>query len=105
MIEHRGEKAETGREGLQTPGMRHQGVFSGKAVPLRTRHGPPVPEMRHWVPGETQVWLRLRGLHGRALRCAFLGQTNQHDVIVVVLGSEVLVEPRVREEVCGPANS
>lgn len=30
------------------------------------------------------------------------GQTNQHDVIVVVLGSEVLVEPRVREEVCGP---
>lgn len=30
------------------------------------------------------------------------GQTDQHDVIIVVLGSEVLVEPRVREEVCGP---
>ena len=30
------------------------------------------------------------------------GQTDQHDVIIVVLGSEVLVEPRVREEVGGP---
>lgn len=30
------------------------------------------------------------------------GQTDQHDVIVVVLGGEVLVESRVREEVCGP---
>lgn len=30
------------------------------------------------------------------------GQPDQHDVIIMVLGFEVLVEPRVREEVRDP---
>ena len=65
MIEHRGEKAETGREGLQTPGMRHQGVFSGQGCTLRTRHGPPAGDEALGAWGDAGL-AEVEGLHGRA---------------------------------------
>lgn len=40
-------------------------------------------------------------MHGGSQIC-LPRQTDQHDVIVVILSAEVLVEPRVGEEVCGP---
>lgn len=54
------------------PGQKISERGLGQVIPLGLDTAPQ-PDMRHCVPGETQVWLRLRGCTA-GLRRAFLGR-------------------------------
>lgn len=72
----------------------------GQGYTPRTGHGPPARDEALGAWGDTGL-AEVEGLHSRS-QVGLPGQTDQHDVITVVMRPEVFVEPRVREEVRGP---
>lgn len=72
----------------------------GQGCTLGAGHGPPARDEALGAWGDAGL-AEVEGLHSGSQVC-LPGQTDQHDVIIVVLGAEVFVEPRVGEEVRDP---
>lgn len=64
-----------------------QGVCHGQGCTLGAGHGPPARDEALGAWGDAGL-AEVEGLHSRFQVC-LPGQTDQHDVIIVVLGAEV----------------
>lgn len=88
------------KRGASDPQMRHKGVCCAQGCTLGAGHSTPARDEALGAWGGTGL-AEVERLHSRPQVC-LSGQTDQHDVILVVMGTEVLVEPRVGEEVRDP---